>query len=228
MIMRFLCPTFRSIPILLALTAGTVNIAVSIAPSIAFAKDGESGGGSDSGGGGSSGGGGGGSGSSGGDDGGGRGRGGDDGGGRGRGGDDGGGRGRGGDDSGRRSGDRTEAAPDGHGGLGQFFGTIFGGRNAKAGKVEPDDRSRGERGGRDRESGRGDQDVAREAVAKGQAVPFDRVIGTVRQAMPGDILDVKVGRSASGLTYNVTVLARDGWYREVVVDARRNRVLEVR
>ena len=65
-------------------------------------------------------------------------------------------------------------------------------------------------------------------MAKGQAVPFDRVIGTVRQAMPGDILDVKVGRSASGLTYNVTVLARDGWYREVVVDARRNRVLEVR
>lgn len=214
---------------------------------------GSSGGGSDSGGSGGSGSSGGsnsGSGSSsggddgggrgrGGDDGGGRGRGGDDGGGRGRGGDDGGGRGRGGDDgSGRGADDQGRRAArggpggqGGQGGIGDFLSSIFGGRGDDGRKAEPSrgraDRDRADRD-RDRGNGRGDQDVARDAVARGQAVPFDRVIGTVRQAMPGEILDVKVGRSSAGLTYNVTVLARDGWYREVVVDARRNRVLEVR
>lgn len=216
---------------------------------------GSSGGGSDSGGSGGSGGSGssggsGGSGSSGssnsGSDDSGKGRGGDDGGrgrggddsGRGRGGDDSSGRGRGGDDSssgrgGDDSGRRTAKGGPGaqgagqQGGLGGFLSSIFGGRADDTRKAEPA-RGRAERDDRGRGNGRGDQDVARDAVARGQAVPFDRVIGTVRQAMPGEILDVKVGRASGGLTYNVTVLARDGWYREVVVDARRNRVLEVR
>ncbi len=218
----------RRLAVVVLLLGGTAVAGLCAAPGAAFAKEGESGG---SGGGGS-----GGSGSS---DGGGRGS---DDGGRGRGSDDGGRN----NDDGRGAGDgrgdvrRGEAreSRDGRdgrdrrdgrdGGVGSFLGSLFGGRadESRQGTRERE-RERGEdRQGRGR--GRGDQDVARDAVARGQAVPFSRVVDTVRRTMPGDILDVKVDRSATGLTYNVTVLAKDGWYREVVVDAQRNRVLQVR
>ena len=138
-------------------------------------------------------------------------------------------------------------APSGLSGIADFLGALFGGpkKAADQGRHGPPtqkledsaatapaprgtqpERTPPQRG---RETGRGDQDIAREAVTRGQAVPFDKVLATVRSTVPGSVLDVKVSRNQAGtMTYTVTVLAKDGWYRDVVVDARRNRVLEVR
>lgn len=148
------------------------------------------------------------------------------------------------DGSGARGSGKEPAV--GRNGIVDFFGEWFGGsrrtgdpvrRGATAGEADPfrdtaaQHATQVDRGaqGRGRDPGRGDQDIAREAVTRGQAVPFDQVMTTVRSAVPGEILDVKVSRNPSGaMTYTVTVLARDGWYRDVLVDARRNRVLDVR
>lgn len=72
-----------------------------------------------------------------------------------------------------------------------------------------------------------DHDLARQAVARGQALPLADILPTVREASPGEVLDVQLGRLPSGrLVYDVTVLARDGRYRTVRVDAMGNRILE--
>ena len=142
-------------------------------------------------------------------------------------------------------GNGKETSP-GRNGIVDFFGELFGGprrpgdqvrRGAAINQDDPATSGTGQQAtqvdraapARGRDPGRGDQDIAREAVTRGQAVPFDKVMATVRTAVPGDILDVKVSRNPSGsMTYTVTVLAKDGWYRDVIVDARRNRVLDVR
>jgi uncharacterized membrane protein YkoI len=60
-------------------------------------------------------------------------------------------------------------------------------------------------------------------------MPLSAILPTVRAAVPGAILDVRLGRQQAGtLVYDVTVLTDSGQYRQVVVDARRNRVIETR
>ena len=55
------------------------------------------------------------------------------------------------------------------------------------------------------------------------------VLPTVAAAAPGDVLEVDLVRgAASGWRYEILVLTRQGRYREVIVDARRNVVIEVR
>lgn len=157
-------------------------------PTVATAKDGDSGGGGDNDGGGHGGGdnsgrggsddsgGGGDRGSGRGDDGGGRGRGGDDDGGRGR------GRGRGGDDVPARTG---------------------------WGSTSPEN--------------------AREAVSQGWALALSTVLPTVSKAVPGQVLEVDLRQSWSGeWRYEFLVLTRDRRYQEVIVDARRNQIIQVR
>jgi uncharacterized membrane protein YkoI len=72
-------------------------------------------------------------------------------------------------------------------------------------------------------------DSAREAVSEGWVLALSAVLPTVRKAVPGQVLEVDLRRSWSGdWRYEFLVLARDRSYQEVVVDARRNLVLQVR
>lgn len=74
-----------------------------------------------------------------------------------------------------------------------------------------------------------DQDAALEAVRHGFAVPFSLVIPVVRESTPGSILDAKLLRTNTGdYVYSVLVLQDGGRYRTVRVDAKRNRVIDVR
>ncbi|MEJ1160348.1 PepSY domain-containing protein [Prosthecomicrobium sp. N25] len=85
-----------------------------------------------------------------------------------------------------------------------------------------DDRSR-------RSAQRAEQELARELVATGRAVPFASVMPVVARAAPGRVVDVRIVPDGIGAwTYWVLVLQADGQYRDVRVDARRNRVIEVR
>lgn len=70
---------------------------------------------------------------------------------------------------------------------------------------------------------------ARSLVKDGEALSLSRVIPTVRQAIPGRVLDVDLLRlKGGGWVYKFRVLARDGTYLEVLVDALRNRILQTR
>jgi uncharacterized membrane protein YkoI len=64
---------------------------------------------------------------------------------------------------------------------------------------------------------------------RGWALPLKQVLPVARSAAPGDVLEVYLGRATNGAWfYAITILSTDGRYREVYVDARRNRVIEVR
>ena len=70
---------------------------------------------------------------------------------------------------------------------------------------------------------------ARSVVKDGEALSLSKVIPTVRQAIPGRVLDVDLLRlKGGGWVYKFRVLARDGTYLEVFVDALRNRILQTR
>ena len=70
---------------------------------------------------------------------------------------------------------------------------------------------------------------ARNAVARGWVVPLGSVLATVKRSVPGKVLEVDLQQSTSGLWfYKFLVLTRDGRYREIFVDARRNQILRVR
>lgn len=74
-----------------------------------------------------------------------------------------------------------------------------------------------------------DHERARDAVLRGEAVPLAKVLPVVGKAVPGAVLEVKVGQLPGGtMSYEVKVLDREGTVRSVLVDARRNRVVGVR
>jgi Peptidase propeptide and YPEB domain len=70
---------------------------------------------------------------------------------------------------------------------------------------------------------------ARSVVKDGEALSLSKVIPTVRQAISGQVLDVDLLRlKGGGWVYKFRVLARDGAYLEVFVDALSNRILQTR
>ena len=70
---------------------------------------------------------------------------------------------------------------------------------------------------------------AREAVSQGWALALSTVLPTVSKAVPGQVLEVDLRQSWSGeWRYEFLVLTRDRRYQEVVVDARRNQILQIR
>ena len=100
----------------------------------------------------------------------------------------------------------------------------------------------GDDGGQGRGRGRGDDDVtartgwgstspesAREAVSQGWALALSTVLPTVAKAVPGKVLEVDLRQSWTGeWRYEFLILTRDRRYQEVVVDARRNQILQIR
>lgn len=153
----------------------------------------------------------------------------------GRGGDDGGGRGggdssgRGGDNSGRGSGDDSDRSDNrgsnrGDNGGGRGHGDDDGGQGRGRGRGGDDARTGAYAGW-----GSTSSDKAREAVSQGWALALSSVLPTVSKAVPGQVLEVDLRQSWSGeWRYEFLILTRDRRYQEVVVDASRNKILQIR
>ncbi|MBN9318260.1 MAG: hypothetical protein BGN86_04955 [Caulobacterales bacterium 68-7] len=73
--------------------------------------------------------------------------------------------------------------------------------------------------------GRADQQAARRALERKEILPLPRILTTVSQRVPGDILKVELERRGERFVYEVRVLGRDGRVIEVDVDARSGAVL---
>jgi len=71
--------------------------------------------------------------------------------------------------------------------------------------------------------------AAREAVSQGWALSLTTVLPTVSKAVSGQVLEVDLRQIASGeWHYEFLVLTNDRRYQVVVVDARRNEIIQVR
>lgn len=136
--------------------------------------------------------------------------------------------GRGGDsDGGRGGGDNSGRGSDnsGRGGDDNGRGDDGGRGRGRGGDDDGGDRGRGRGGG----WGSTSSENARDAVSRGWALALSSVLPTVSRAVPGQVLEVDLRQSWTGeWRYEFLVLTRDRRYREVVVDARRNQVIEIR
>ncbi|KHL26596.1 hypothetical protein PK98_09555 [Croceibacterium mercuriale] len=76
----------------------------------------------------------------------------------------------------------------------------------------------------------GDPDEAariRAAVARGQVLPLPRILALARTRVPGDMLKVELEEEDGRIAYEIKILTPAGRIREVTLDARTGRVLEV-
>jgi uncharacterized membrane protein YkoI len=71
------------------------------------------------------------------------------------------------------------------------------------------------------------QNLAREAVSRGQIQPLEAIWRNVRNAVHGELLSARLEKDdAGGWTYRLVVLADNGRYRRILVDAGRNVILK--
>ena len=128
----------------------------------------------------------------------------------------------GGDDGGNRGGDNSGRGGGDDGGQRGRGGDDDGGRGRGPGRGADD-------APRNNNWGSTSAEDARDAVSHGWALSLKTVLPTVSKAVPGQILEVDLRQTWSGeWHYEFLVLTRDRRYREVVVDARRNQIVQIR
>jgi uncharacterized membrane protein YkoI len=76
-------------------------------------------------------------------------------------------------------------------------------------------------------AGDDDQDRARRALQAGEIRPLEEVLRAVRSVLPGDVVGVELDRDDGRWIYEIKVLSPDGHRREVEIDARDLRILEI-
>lgn len=75
-------------------------------------------------------------------------------------------------------------------------------------------------------SSAGDQGQARRALEKGEIRPLDQVLAAVRDAVPGDVVALKLERESGRWRYELKVLTPSGQRREVEIDASTLSILK--
>ena len=90
-------------------------------------------------------------------------------------------------------------------------------------------RNKSKRGrGRGRRKGRSEQDRARDAVRRGQALPLAQIIGRLQNYCPGTFLGARLVNTRQGLAYRVRILRRSGRRVTLLVDAGSGAVVRGR
>ena len=115
------------------------------------------------------------------------------------------------------------AASTGSTGMGSFLGGLggflTGGR----------DSARPRAGNEGRSELRSEQGLARDAVSRGLVQPLDSILRNVETAVPGSVLSERLKRDDGGVwMYRLVILSPEGRYRNVIVDAARNAILQIR
>jgi uncharacterized membrane protein YkoI len=76
-------------------------------------------------------------------------------------------------------------------------------------------------------AGDSDHERARKAVAKGEALPLDVMLQHLAKVAPGTVIEVDFEREQGRWVYEFKVLQSDGAIREVEMDAKTAKVLEI-
>jgi uncharacterized membrane protein YkoI len=73
---------------------------------------------------------------------------------------------------------------------------------------------------RPRDRDRGDSELARAALQRGEILPITRILPLVAQYLPGDVVEVRLDTRRDRLNYEIRVLTPSGRVRKLVLDAR--------
>ena len=71
-----------------------------------------------------------------------------------------------------------------------------------------------------------DQDVARQAVERGEIRPLDEVLKAASAAVPGEVVKLELKRDDGAFRYKLKILTPQGRRREVKIDAATLKILE--
>lgn len=72
-----------------------------------------------------------------------------------------------------------------------------------------------------------DAGAARAAMLRGEILPLEQILGIVRKAFPGEVIEIELELDDGALTYEFDILSPDGRLFEVDVEAATGRILEV-
>jgi hypothetical protein len=70
-----------------------------------------------------------------------------------------------------------------------------------------------------------DQNVARDAVARGEALPLGRIADVLEAQFGLRVIDAKLLGAKSGLIYRLTVISQTGLTQRILVDAKSGKLL---
>jgi hypothetical protein len=74
---------------------------------------------------------------------------------------------------------------------------------------------------------RSEQDMARDAMSRGQIHPLDAILRHVASVVPGPVLSPRLRKDGTGAwTYSLVILSPDGRYHRVEVDAVTNAIIQ--
>jgi len=74
---------------------------------------------------------------------------------------------------------------------------------------------------------RSEQDMARDAMSRGQIHPLDSILRNVESVVPGTVLSARLRKDGAGAwTYSLVILSPDGRYHRVEVDAVTNAIIQ--
>jgi uncharacterized membrane protein YkoI len=71
------------------------------------------------------------------------------------------------------------------------------------------------------------QDIAREALQRGEVLPMARILTLVAQYLPGDVIGVELDTQRDMLRYEIRVLTAAGEVRELRLDARTGAFISI-
>jgi uncharacterized membrane protein YkoI len=72
-----------------------------------------------------------------------------------------------------------------------------------------------------------DHDRALKAVRKGEVLPLEQVLTTVRTQFKGDVVHTKLDREHGVWVYELKILDRRGHMREIYVNAKTGKLLKI-
>ena len=74
---------------------------------------------------------------------------------------------------------------------------------------------------------RQEQQVIRDAVARGEIMPLPRILAIAEKKVPGDVLKVELEQEPWGIKYEVKIITSSGRIREVELNARTGAFIRI-
>lgn len=75
---------------------------------------------------------------------------------------------------------------------------------------------------------KGEQDIVREALRRGEVLPLAKVLAIAAAQVPGDVIEVELESNKHGvLIYEIKVLTDTGRVREIKINAATGAVLKI-
>lgn len=72
-----------------------------------------------------------------------------------------------------------------------------------------------------------EHNVVREALQRGEVLPLTKILAIANEQVPGDVIEVELEDEKKALIYEIKILTGTGRVREVKIDARTGKVLEI-